>query len=158
VRPCRALRHSSDGTIHAMARTFALGFLALAAPLILLCLFVGSALGEVVFALLVTAFPIALIALGASRGGRLGPLGWPLLGLLLLLEGFVVALLVLRGSVSTAPWFGGLPLATAIQVYGLFLVPLFYVSLLYAFTFDRLSLRSQDLEELRRHAAAREEA
>jgi hypothetical protein len=140
-----------------MARTFALGFLAIAAPMILLCLFVGSALGEVVFAVLVTAFPIALIALGASRGGHLGPLGWPLLGLLLLLEGAVVAMLALRGTVPTAPWLGGLPLATAVQVYGLFLAPLFYVSLLYAFTFDRFSLRSEDLEELRRRVAKKEE-
>lgn len=135
-----------------MARSFALGFLALAAPLILLCFFIGSALGEVLFALLATAFPIALIALGASREGRLGPLGWPLLALLLLLEGCVVALLALRGSVPTAPWFGGLPLATAIQVYGLFLAPLFFVSLLYALTFDRFGLRSEDLEKLRRRA------
>lgn len=133
-----------------MARTFALGFLALAAPLIFLGFFIGSEPVEVLFALFATAFPIALIALGASREGHLGPLRWPLLGLLLLLELPVVALLALRGTVSTAPWWGGMPLAMAVQVVGLFVLPLLYVSLLYAFTFERFGLRTEDLEALRR--------
>ncbi len=66
----------------------------------------------------------------------------------------VIAMLVLRGSVLTAPWFGGLPLAAAVQFYGLFLLPLGLVAFAYAWTFERFSLRQEDLDELRRRFEA----
>ncbi len=160
-----------------MARRAALTFLALSSPAILLAFVAGTAVGEVAFALLAMAFPVALIALGAQRrgsyrsspsgasshsspsggtshssssGGTIGPLLWPLVALVLVLETCVVAMLVLRGSVLTAPWFGGLPLAAAIQFYGLFLLPLALVSFAYAWSFERFGLRQKDLDELRR--------
>jgi hypothetical protein len=134
-----------------MAQRLALVFLGISAPAILLTFLVAVPAGEIVFCLLAAAFPIALIVLGASAGpGRLGPLTGGLAVLTVLLEGFVVAMLVLRGQVLEGPWVGGLPLATAVQVYGLFLTPMLLVSLLYALTFDRFGLRRQDLDELRR--------
>ena len=133
-----------------MAKRVALTFLAVSSPLILLTFVVGTAAGEVLFALLAVAFPVALIALGAQQRGRLGPLGWPLLALVLILEGCVIAMLVLRGHVVDAPWLLGLPLAAAVQVYGVFLLPLPLVALAYAWAFERLGLRQTDLDELRR--------
>lgn len=133
-----------------MARRIALGFLAASSPLVLLTFLVRIPAGEVIFAVLATAFPVALIALGAHRTGRLGPLLWPLAVLLLILEAGLVAMLVFRGQVLELPWVGGLPLATAVQFYGLFLLPLALVSLSYAWTFDHFGLRQEDLDELRR--------
>ncbi len=132
-----------------MAQRAALAFLAIASPIILLTFLAGTALGDVVFALLAAAFPVALAVLGAGRG-RPGRLLVPLAVLALILEACVVAMLVLRGRVPDAPWLGGLPLAAAVQVYGLFLLPLALVSLAYAFTFERFGLRREDLEALRR--------
>ena len=144
-----------------MGRRIALTFLATAAPIIVVTFLVDIPAGEIVFSLLATAYPIALIALGAAlgreRSGQLGPLGWPLALLVLLLEILVVAMLVLRGQVLDGPWFGGLPLATAVQFYGLFLTPLLFVSLLYAFTFDRYGLRREDLDDLRRRFGKRDD-
>ncbi len=133
-----------------MARRAALAFLACSSPAMLLIFVAGTPAGEVAFALLAVAFPVALIALGAQRRGSLGPLLWPLAVLLLVLEAAIVAMLALRGGVLTAPWLGGLPLATAIQFYGLFLLPLVLVSFAYAWTFERFGLRQEDLDELRR--------
>ncbi len=116
----------------------------------LLAFIAGTPAGDVLIVLLSVAFPVALIALGVQRRGSLGPLLWPLTGLLLILEAGFAAMLMLRGSVLTAPWVGGLPLATAVQFYGLFLLPLVLVSLAYAWTFDRHGLRQEDLDELRR--------
>ena len=110
----------------------------------------GTRAGDLLFAALAMAVPVALIALGAQRRGRLGPLLWPLVALLMILEGCVFAMLWLRGSVLTAPWIGGLPLAAAVQFYGLFLAPMALVSLAYAWTFDRFGLRQEDLDDLRR--------
>ena len=133
-----------------MARRTALFFLAISSPLILLTFVVGTPAGEVLFALLATAFPVALIALGAQRRGRLGPLLWPLVVLLLILEGCFLAMLAFRGQILELPWIGGLPLATAVQFYGLFLLPLALVSFAYAWTFDRFGLRQEELDDLRR--------
>ncbi len=122
----------------------------------LLIFVAGTPAGEVLFVLLAAAFPVALIALGAQRGGSLGPLLWPLATLLLILEAGFIAMLALRGSVAAAPWLGGLPLATAVQFYGLFLLPLALVSFAYAWTFERFGLRREDLDELRRRFGGEE--
>jgi len=133
-----------------MAKRMALSVLAISSPVILLTFFWRSAAGEVLFSLLAVIFPVALIVLGAQKGGRLGPLFVPLAVVLLELVAGVVAMLALRGRVLDGPWLWGLPLATAIQVYGLFLLPLLVVALSYALSFERYGLRAEDLEELRR--------
>ncbi len=133
-----------------MAKRFALAFLAVSSPLILLAFLFPIPGAELVFAVLSVAFPIALIVLGAEHRGRLGPLRVPLIGLVVFLELCVAGMLVLRGEVAGGPWIGGLPMAAAIQFYGLFLVPLVFVSLAYALTFERFGLRQDDLDELRR--------
>ncbi len=59
-------------------------------------------------------------------------------------------MLLLRGRVLEAPWAAGLPLAAAIQLYGMWLAPLALVALAYALTFESFALRGEDLERLRR--------
>ncbi len=133
-----------------MAQRIALTLLAVSSPLILLTFVVGTPAGEWLFAVLAMIFPVALITLGAQRNGRLGSLAW-IFGLLaVILVACAAVMLVWRGQILQAPWFGGLPLTTAVQVYGLFLSPLVLVSLAYAWTFDNQGLRQEDLDDLRR--------
>ena len=49
-----------------------------------------------------------------------------------------------------APLVLGLPLGLAIQLIGLFLVPLVLTTVVFVCTFDRHGLRTEDLEILRR--------
>ncbi|MFC1671114.1 hypothetical protein ACFL20_12055 [Spirochaetota bacterium] len=126
----------------------ALIFIALSSPVMLVTFFIPHEAGGVVFSILTAAFPIALIIVGASRKGSLGPLKLPLLIFFLLLEGCMIAMLVLRGQVLNSPWIGGFPAAAAIQIYGMWLIPLALVSLAYGLTFDSFSLREEDLAEL----------
>jgi len=128
-----------------MARRSALLFLGLASPAMLVCSSAEGFVAELCFVLLVMAFPAALITLAVARNGKLGPLLAPLAVLTLMLEGCGVAMLLLRGQVLDGPWFGGFPVGTAIQVYGLWLGPLLLVALAYGLTFDRWELREEDL-------------
>lgn len=131
----------------------ALLFLASASPLILISFTPGFPLGPILFAVLAVAFPVGLIVLGASRAGRLGRLAGPVAGLLVILEGCLLGMLALAGRVLDAPWVGGLPLAAALQLYGMWLGPLVLVALAYALTFESFSLRDEDLEQLDRLVA-----
>jgi hypothetical protein len=131
-------------------KKIALRFLALASPAILIVFVWPVPGGGALFTVLAMAFPVALIVLGGARGERLGPLGLPLLLLLAILELSSLGMLFLRGRVVEGPWLGGLPLAAALQIYGLWLGPLVLVALAYALTFDRFELREEDLERLRK--------
>ena len=90
-------------------------------------------------------FPVALIALGAARQGRLEGIGAPLTALWLLLAGGLAAILILPGG---GPDMAGLPLATALMIFVLIPVPLLGLGLLYAFSFGRHGLREEDLERM----------
>jgi hypothetical protein len=107
-------------------------------------------LSELLFSLLAVLFPVVLIVVGATRKGRLGPTAAPLACLAVILVSCVVGMLILRGRTVDGPWFGGLPLAAALQIYGVWLGPLGLVALAYALTFDGFGLRESDLESLRR--------
>ena len=128
-----------------MARRSALLFLGLASPAMVVCSWFSGFVAEVSFVVLVMAFPAALIALAVARNGELGPLRLPLVALTLILEVCGVAILLLRGRVLIDPWFGGFPVAAAIQIYGLWLGPLLLVAIAYGLTFDRWELREEDL-------------
>lgn len=108
----------------------------------------GGEIGATVSLLLTPVFPLALIVLGASRRGRLGPLVLPLLVVGLLLEGGLIAMWLLRGKVLAAPWFGGLPLAANVLIYGMWIVPFVIVVVTYALTFDSFTLTEDDLRRL----------
>ena len=131
-----------------MARKVSLAFLALASPVMLALFFMPWPWAQSIFTILVMGYPVALIMVAVAQNGSLGRLGIPLVLLLVFLEACAVGMLVLRGHVVDGPWFGGLPLAAAIQLYGLFLTPLLLVALTYALTFDRFEMKQEDLDRL----------
>jgi hypothetical protein len=130
-----------------MIRRSALLFLTVASPVILVLFFTPWSFSEALFSILVMGYPVALIIVATTRNSRLGPLALPLLVLLVLLEGCTLGMLVFRNQVSTAPWVGGLPLTAAFQLYGLWLLPLLLVALVYAATFTRFELGEEDLKQ-----------
>jgi hypothetical protein len=127
-----------------MANRPALILLAFAALASLL----GSCWGSAWLAALGGAvFPVALMALGAARGGRLGPLRLPLILVGLVLFGVLAALLVLPNG---GPDAGPLPLGTVLLLFVLVPVPFVVLSWVYSVSFDSWFLREEDLERLRR--------
>lgn len=130
-----------------MARTFALVLLALAALASLAAFGLGSSLSPWLAAFGGATFPVALIALGAVRRGRLGGLWIPLGALWLLLAGGLGAVLALPAG---GPDVAGLPLATVLMIFVLVPIPLLGLGLLYAFSFGRHGLREEDLDRMRR--------
>ena len=93
------------------------------------------------------AFPVALIALGAARKGKLGPLRIPLLITGLVLFGVLAALLLLPDG---GPDAGPLPLGTVLLLFVLVPVPFVVLTWAYIATFDSWFLREEDLERLRK--------
>ncbi len=140
-----------------MLGRFILLFLAASSTLILMSFFWSSPVAEVVFVVLAMAMPVALMALGAMRDGRLGGRAVPLAVLLVWLEGCAIAILLLDGGTVTQPWIGGLPLSAALQVYGLGVGSLLFVVLAYALTFEASGLTDEDLAALRRRAKEAED-
>jgi hypothetical protein len=130
-----------------LARTSALVLLALAALASLAAFGLGSPLAPWLAAFGGATFPVALIALGAVRRGRLGGLWIPLGALWLLLAGGLAVVLTLPAG---GPDVAGLPLATALMIFVLVPIPLLGLGLLYAFSFDRLGVREEDLDQMRR--------
>jgi hypothetical protein len=130
-----------------LARTFALVLLALAALASLAAFGLGSPAAPWLAAFGGATFPVALIALGAVRRGRLGGLWIPLGALWLLLAGGLTAVLALPAG---GPDIAGLPLATALMIFVLVPIPLLGLGLLYAVSFDRLGVREEDLDRMRR--------
>ena len=137
-----------------MQRRWALICLAVAAPGLAGAGLVGGEQAALIFAVLSVVITIALAFVGASRGsGRTSRmLTRGLLGLGLWLIACFVALWWWRDG-QPSQRILGLPWAMAIQVYGIFLVPLPIVVWLYALTFQSDGIREADLEALRRGSA-----
>lgn len=134
-----------------MGKRWALVFLTVASPLVLVTFVVDLNVAPALFATLAALFPAALMAVGAAgKDGRLGRSAAPILMLAALLLLVTAGLFAYRGDVADGPWWGGLPMAAAIQLYGLFLLPLVLTSLGYAWTFEHGGLRRRDLDDLRR--------
>jgi hypothetical protein len=154
-----------------MARRFALAFLAAASPAVLLASFAGGPAAAWTFALLTAAFPVALMALGAAgpirssaagpvrsdgaRRGARGRAAWALAALLLLAEGTAAGVLLLGGS-GTGASLAGFPLATVVLVAGVWLLPLPFATLAYAWCFDETGITSEHLAGLRERAGGPE--
>jgi len=118
--------------------------------MLVILLLIGERAGES-FAFLAVAFPVLLIALGASRGeeGKLGRVGKILIALFLWLSLAAGALLFLREGVQTGAWPLGLPLGIWVQLVGFWFLPLILVGVGYALTFDSHGLQEEDLRCLR---------
>ena len=124
--------------------------LAAACLVIVVTSLVPIAAGDLLLTIAAVLVPMALIALGAAREGRLGPVGPPLAALVGLLAAVFAGMFAFRGRVVDGPWWGGLPAAAAFQVYGLFVLPLLLTSIAYARTFRTWTLPDDDIEALRR--------
>ena len=134
-----------------MARRLALIAVAISSGLILVLSFVGTALGELAFAIVAMGIPALLMIVGAARRkAPMGPAVWPIAGLFVVLELSLLGMLAFRGQVGSGPWLLGLPVAAAIQMYGLLVLPLALVTLGFALTFAGFGVTDDDLERLRR--------
>jgi hypothetical protein len=120
-----------------------LTLLALSTPAALLGFCMGA---DWLVAVAVAVLPVALMGLGAARGGRLGGLTWPFLLLgAIFLAGFLTLLALPRGG----PDLGGLPLGTVLML-GMVAVPFVITCWAYVAGFGRAGVRDEDLERLRR--------
>lgn len=94
---------------------------------------------------------VAVMVLGASRGGRgIGRLAYPFAfvgGLLAL--GFALALALPADEGPASPLYGGLPLRAAIVLYGIGLLPIVVLPVAYALTFEEQTLNAADVERVR---------
>lgn len=104
-----------------------------------------------VLALATALLMAGLVLLGAGvRGGR-GALVVAVMTLVGVVGGGLVAALRIGAPDGPgAPLAGGLPAAAAVLVYGVGLIPAVVVPLVYAWTFDRTTLRPEILDEVRR--------
>ena len=133
----------------------ALFLIAALSAVLLVSMLVGGRVAGWFFGVAAMALPVALMALGALRRGKLGKVGPALVVLVLLLEGAFLGTLALAGKVLEAPRVLGLPSAAALFFAAIWLLPLVLVSLSYALTFEEQGISNADLERLRelnRHA------
>ncbi|HSR49277.1 MAG TPA: hypothetical protein VLV83_00530 [Acidobacteriota bacterium] len=131
--------------------------LALTGPVLLLSMLWEHPLAYFLFALGTTVLAVALMRLGAARRGNRAPnrrLDLILGPLWIVLSACLMGIIYYADS-SWAPW--GVPVGAWLLLAGLWLLPLLWVSLGYAATFDRFGLRQEDLHEVRRAARRRGE-
>ncbi|MEJ2540229.1 MAG: hypothetical protein P8188_09690 [Gemmatimonadota bacterium] len=96
------------------------------------------------------------LVLAAQRNGRLGVLWVPVVFIVLVVGGGLVALILLPPVDPADPTLiVGLPPRAALLMYGVGLLPTLVVPVAYALTFDRLTLSSADLERVRAAGRAR---
>jgi hypothetical protein len=116
----------------------------------------GTGWGAWLMALGVAVLVVGLMVLGAvRRGDGIGALRLPLLFTFLVIVGaFGAALALPAVEGAGARLLLGLPLRAAIVLYGIGVLPLIVLPITYALTFDRLTLREEDLARIRalRHA------
>lgn len=101
---------------------------------------------------------MSLMALGAVRHDTLPrSLVWTFIGLFVLCAGaFVIALLLPAHEGAGGALVLGLPLRTAIVLYGVGVVPIAILPLAYALTFESSTLSDEDLVRVRAaHASMR---
>ena len=99
---------------------------------------------------------MTLMALGATRKDALPrSLLYTFVGLFLLCAAcFLVALWLPPNEGARGPLLLGLPLRTAIVLYGVGVLPMFVLPFAYAYTFHAFTLRDDDLQRVRDAAAA----
>jgi hypothetical protein len=133
-----------------MSRRAVPGFLALASLVIVGLSWSSSPAAQWTFALLVAAFPPALIWLAVGRRPGRQWLAAVVAGLLVLLQGSTLAILAWRDVLALDRWLLGLPPAGLAFILGLWLAPFVLSTWAHIATFDPSGLRPDDLDELRR--------
>jgi hypothetical protein len=146
---------SPSGILVAVPLRLALALLALASVAIPVVSFVDAVWAQWTFALLALGFPVALMAVGAARGGRVGWLGGVFVGLLALLVASGVAILSGAGAESRIGDWLGLPASFVAFALGVWLLPFVLTIAAYARAFDRFGISTDDLDRLRRTAGPR---
>lgn len=126
------------------------GLLALASFVIVGVSWSSSPAAQWTFALLVAAFPPALIWLAVGRRPRQRAMAVVVAGLLVLLQGSTLAILVWRDAFALNRWLLGLPPAGLAFILGLWLAPFVLSTWAHIATFDLTGLRPSDLDALRR--------
>jgi hypothetical protein len=111
--------------------------------------------GEWLFMLGTVTTLVSMMALGAARHGRIGVLALPF-GLVfgILTVGFGTALALADPDPLDPVLWLGLPPRAAIIMYGIGLVPILLVPLVYALTFERQTLSEDDWRRVREAGAA----
>ncbi len=132
-------------------KRLALGGVGVCVALILTGLAAPPPTGEWLLVVGAFAVPIPLIMIGAMRRNVVGPAGGLLAGLLVILVGAGLGMLETRGA--PGPWVLGLPLGVALQLYVACAAPLLGLPLAYALLFERHTLSSEDLDQLRRRTS-----
>ena len=99
----------------------------------------------------------AVMLLGAARGGRVRVVVGAAIGLtfVVLAGAFALALVLPVAEGAGGALLLGLPLRTAVVLYGVGIVPLFFLPAAYASTFDAETLTEEDLARVRADAASR---
>lgn len=104
----------------------------------------------------IATMAVSLMTLGAVRAGeKLGILGFAFVFVFtVLMGGFALALLLPDADGAATRLFFGLPPRAAIVIYGIGLLPVLVLPLIYALTFEQRTLTEEDLERVRQAAAA----
>jgi hypothetical protein len=104
----------------------------------------------------IAAMAVSLMILGAVRSGeKLGVLAFAFsFVFLVLMVGFAVVLLMPGGDSATTRLFGGLPPRAAMVIYGIGLLPVLVLPLVYARTFEERTLTEEDLRKVKEAAEA----
>ena len=107
-------------------------------------------LGPWLMAIVMPLTMCAMMILGAVRAGRgIGPLAVPFAFVFLLVAGGFVLALALPAENANTPLRFGLPPRAAVLLFGVGLVPLFLLPVVYALTFDLFTLTDDDLARVR---------
>jgi hypothetical protein len=88
-----------------------------------------------------------MMVLGAAKGGHLGVLLVPIGLTITIVVGGLLFAWGLPGE--SEPLWLGLPRRAAIVLYGVGLLPMFVLPVAYALTFDRVTLRPEDIVAVR---------
>ncbi len=129
-----------------LAKRLALITLSASSPLLLACLFIDASASRWLAALLAVVQPIALMVLGASRNGSLGPLRRVMQATLVWFVAVMSALLLMAGQ--RLAW-GGVPMTAVLMLGGLWIAPMIFLSIAYAKSFSSFSLTDDDLDRIR---------
>jgi hypothetical protein len=102
----------------------------------------------------VASIMVSMMILGAATRRGIGRLALPFAFTWLVLVGGIAAAQLLPAA--ERPFFLGLPPAAALILYGIGFVPILVLPFAYALTFESLTLRPEDIEQVRAAGAARE--
>lgn len=134
---------------HALSLVVA-GTLAIAVAYALAFVPGASTVGAWLMALGLATMIVSLMTLGAVREGRsVGALRLPLLVTFVAIAGCFIAALSLPVENASSRVVLGFPLRAAIVIYGVGLVPLIMLPVVYAMTFDEMTLTEGDLARVR---------